>query len=399
MRRIIAFSVSLCFCLFLLSGCSSRGPEERLQKVGKLFQQNDYLGARIEAKELVLKYPDSDQAIIARLMLAQLYDRDGQPDEALSELSHILARKTQKDPEGIQALGYSIDILKRAKRYEEAYRLIDKFQKQYADDHLTSLQLSVARADVLTDEGQTTQARALLTAFLQESTSPQERQHFRRLIGMTFQRERNTTGAAEFFESLFPSATTNEDKRDIALRAAWYYAAAGNYEKAREWTERVTQEFAQAISDELDGRKKVALAQILGHLYTQVGNLAGALDVLQAIYEAPVTDQEILGAVINDVVVTLLRMGKVDEAVAFVRKAGQRFPESPLTQQALQMESMKAQGKLDTIDTSPLVMRFSADPVITLDKKVLSLDAETTPAASQVAPPSDKDISAPANSQ
>lgn len=399
MRRIIAFSVSLCFCLFWLSACSSRGPEERLQKVGKLFQQNDYLGARIEAKELVLKYPDSDQAIIARLMLAQLYDRDGQPDEALSELSHILARKTQKDPEGIQALGYSIDILKRAKRYEEAYRLIDKFQKQYADDHLTSLQLSVARADVLTDEGQTTQARALLTAFLQESTSPQERQHFRRLIGMTFQRERNTTGAAEFFEALFPTATTNEDKRDIALRAAWYYAAAGNYEKAREWTERVTQEFARAISDELDGRKKVALAQILGHLYTQVGNLAGALDVLQAIYDAPVTDQEILGAVINDVVVTLLRMGKADEAVAFVRKAGQRFPESPLAQQAIQMESMKAQGKLDTIDTSPLVMRFAADPLITLDKKVLLLDAETSPVVSEVAPASDKETSAPASSE
>ncbi|MCX7625839.1 MAG: tetratricopeptide repeat protein [Candidatus Sumerlaeaceae bacterium] len=370
-----------------------------MQKVGKLFQQNDYLGARIEAKELVLKYPDSDQAIVARLMLAQLYDRDGQPDEALSELSHILARKTQKDPEGIQALGYSIDILKRAKRYEEAYRLIDKFQKQYADDHLTSLQLSVARADVLADEGQTTPARQLLMGFLQESTSPQERQHFRRLIGMTFQRERDTTGAAEFFESLYPSAPTNEDKRDIALRAAWYYAAAGNYEKAREWTERVTQEFAKAIGDELDGRKKVALAQVLGHLYAQVGNLAGALDVLQAIYEAPVTDQEILAAVINDVVITLLRMGKVNEAVDFVRKAGQRFPESPLAQQAVQMESMKAQGRLDTIDTSPLVLRFAADPIITLDKKVLSLDAETTPTGSAISASADKPTTVPSSSE
>lgn len=379
MRRLIALFAVLGLCLFLLSGCASRGPEERLEKVGKLFQQNDFLGARLEAKELVLKYPDSEQAIVAHYILAQLYDRDGQPDEALSELSQILARKSQNEPEGIQALGYSIDILKRTKRYGEAYALIDKYQKQYANDQLTSLQLSVARADVLADEGKTTEARTILTSFLRESTSPAERLQFRRLIGMTYQRERDTTGAAEFFEAMFPTAPTNEDKRDIALRTAWYYAAAGNYEKAREWTERATQEFAAAISQELDGRKKIGLAQILAHLYTQVGNLQGAWNLLQAIYETPIIDQEVLGAVLNDAVITLLRMGKADQAVELVRKASQRFPQSPLAQQAAQLETLKAQGKLDTIDTSPLVLRFAADAPITLDPKLLALDTQTTP--------------------
>jgi hypothetical protein len=87
----------------------------------------------------------------------------------------------------------------------------------------------------------------------------------------------------------------------------------------------------------------------------------------------------VLGAVLNDAVITLLRMGKADQAVELVRKASQRFPQSPLAQQAAQLETLKAQGKLDTIDTSPLVLRFAADAPITLDPKLLALDTQTTP--------------------
>ncbi|MGB9692954.1 MAG: tetratricopeptide repeat protein, partial [Candidatus Sumerlaeaceae bacterium] len=347
---------------------------------GKLFQQNDYLGARLEAKELILKYPESEEAIIAHFVLAQIYNADGQPDEALSELSQVLARKSQKDQEGIQALGFSIDILKRTKRYEEAYRLIDKYQKEYANDQLTSLQLSVARADVMAEAGQTTPARTMLEGFLKESTTPLERKQFRQLIAQTFLRENDPTAAARYFEAMFAQAPTNEDRRDIALRTAWFYAAAANYEKAREWTEKATQEFAKAIAEELDGRQKLMLAQVLANLYAHVGNLQGAKQILKAIYDAPYAPQEQLARVINDMVVTLLRMGKADEAIEFVREAAKRFPQSPLAQQAVQMETLKSQGKFDTVDTSPLVLRFATDTPIALDVKLLAAD-ETTPPA------------------
>lgn len=386
---VVSLSAVLLVTALWLGGCTGRTPEERLQKVGQLFQQRDYLGARLEAKELILKFPESEEAITARFVLAQIYNADNQPDEALSELSQILARKNQKDPAGIQALGFSIEILKRNKRYDEAYQLIDRFQKEYANDHLTSLQLSVARADVMADAGETTPARRLLEGFLRESTSPVERRQFRSLIGNTFMRENDPAAAARYFEALYSSASEDEDKRDIALRAAWYYAAAGDYEKTREWTQTLTAQFAKAIADELDARNKSTLAQILGHLYTQVGNLEGARRVLRAVFDAPFTDQEQLPRVVNDLVVTLLRMGKADEAIAFVREAGQRFPQSPLAQQAVQMESMKAQGKLDTIDTSPLVMRFAQDPVIALDPKLLAAEETTASLSGSSASPRD----------
>ncbi len=379
MRKAIVYVLGLGLLVAFLAACSSSGPAERLEKVGKLFQQNDYLGARLEAKELILKYPDSEEAIVAHFVLAQIYNADGQPDEALSELNQVLSRKSQKEQEGIQALGFSIDILKRTKRYEEAYRLIDKYQKQYADDHLTSLQLSVARADVMAEAGETTSARGILEGFLRESTSPLERKQFRQLIAQTFLRDHDPATAAHYFETMYKEAATDEDRRDIALRTAWFYAAAEDYDNARTWTQKATEEFAKAIASELDGRQKLMLAQVLANLYGHVGNLQGAKVLLKAIYDTPFAPQEQLARVINDMVVTLLRMGKADEAVEFVRDAAKRFPQSPLAQQAVQMETLKAQGKLDTVDTSPLVMRFAADPLIAPDVKLLAADETTSP--------------------
>ncbi len=381
MRKISVAVLSLCVALLLVA-CTSRSPQERLEKVGKLFQQGDYLGARLEAKELILKYPESEEAIVARFVLAQIYNADGQPDEAISELDQILARKSQKDPQGVQALGFTIDILKRTKRFDDATKLIETYQKKYADDPVTSLQLSVARADVLAVAGETTQARAIIQSFLSVSTSPLERRQYRHLLGQTFLRDQDFEAGARCFEELFTSADTPEDKRDVALRTAWFWAAAENYEKAREWAEKTTELFAQAIKEELDGREKARLVHILARVYQQIGNLEGARQLLHALYEMPALEPEQLGAVINELVVTLLRQGKADDAIAFVQDAAKRFPQSPLAQQALQMETLKSQGKFDTIDTSPLVMRFQADPLIRIDPKLLALDEEeTTPSA------------------
>jgi tetratricopeptide (TPR) repeat protein len=378
MRQVIRlFTVVICVAL-LLVGCAGRSPEARLDNVRKLIQEGDRLGARLEAKNLIIKYPESEEAVVAHYIMANLYDTDGQPDEALSELGQILSRKSQKDPVGMQALGYSIDILKRSKRFDQAYLLIDKFQKQYADDHITSLQLSVVRADVMAEAGETTPARAMLESFYRETTSPVERRQFRQIIGQTFMREKDPIAGAHYFEKMYETAPTDEDRRDIALRTAWFYAAAENYEKAREWAMKVTDAFAKAIAEQLDGRQKIELAQVVAQLYLQIGNLKGALPILRAIYDAPFTAQEQLPSVVNNLVISLLRMGKVDEAIAFVRQAAQRFPQSPLAQQAVQMETMKAQGKLDTVDTAPLVMRFTADPILTLDRRLLVLDEETS---------------------
>ena len=99
MRQVIRlFTVVTCVAL-LLVGCAGRSPEARLDNVRKLMQEGDRLGARLEAKNLIIKYPESEEAILAHYILANLYDTDGQPDEALSELGHILSRKSQKDIE------------------------------------------------------------------------------------------------------------------------------------------------------------------------------------------------------------------------------------------------------------------------------------------------------------
>jgi lipopolysaccharide biosynthesis regulator YciM len=105
------------------------------------------------------------------------------------------------------------------------------------------------------------------------------------------------------------------------------------------------------------------MALTLGKAYGQVGNLAGARQVVRRLFDAR-TNPQLMPQVVNELATTMMRQGKPDDVIAFLREAAARYPESQLAEQAAQMETLKAQGKLDAVDTSPLVMKFAADPVI-----------------------------------
>jgi tetratricopeptide (TPR) repeat protein len=363
MRKLILAGIILPVALIILSGCGRRTPEERLEKAFNLLQQRDTLGAMLEAKDMIQKHPDDPRTVDARLLLAQVYMMDRKPDDALAELDHVLEKSDQKDQRGMMALRMYLDILKRNQRFEDASKMIDRYQKEYADDQMTSMQLTVARADIMTDAGQTSGARELLVDLIAVTTSPVEIRMFRELIGRTYIAEKAGAEAAAYFEAEYRKAADSEEKRDLALRTAWFHAFAGNYEATRTWTEDLTRLFDEALKDELDANAKTVMALTLGKAYGQVGNLAGARQVVRRLFDAR-TNPQLMPQVVNELATTMMRQGKPDDVIAFLREAAARYPESQLAEQAAQMETLKAQGKLDAVDTSPLVMKFAADPVI-----------------------------------
>jgi tetratricopeptide (TPR) repeat protein len=312
---------------------------------------------------MIQKHPDDPRTVDARLLLAQVYMMDRKPDDALAELDHVLEKSDQKDQRGMMALRMYLDILKRNQRFEDASKMIDRYQKEYADDQMTSMQLTVARADIMTDAGQTSGARELLVDLIAVTTSPVEIRMFRELIGRTYIAEKAGAEAAAYFEAEYRKAADSEEKRDLALRTAWFHAFAGNYEATRTWTEDLTRLFDEALKDELDANAKTVMALTLGKAYGQVGNLAGARQVVRRLFDAR-TNPQLMPQVVNELATTMMRQGKPDDVIAFLREAAARYPESQLAEQAAQMETLKAQGKLDAVDTSPLVMKFAADPVI-----------------------------------
>lgn len=367
----------------LLAGCNQQTPEDRFQKANMALQQNDTLTAELEAKKIISKNPDDPLAVQAHILLAQVYYKDQRPDDALDELKAVLDKVTQKDARGKSVLAMYLQILKQQKRFPDALKIIDKYQKENASDDGTSLSLTVARADIMTESGETTAARAVFLDLHESTTNPKEAAIYAPLILKTYLRTGDTTGGLAYYKEQFGREKDETFKREMLLTMGALAATQGNYDETRKWTEESTKVYDAAIKDELDARKKTELAYELAFSYIRIGNLEGARKILENLF-ATSRDQQIVQMTMNDMMQVLMRQGKVDDAVAFLRQAGAKFKVPQLAQQATQIEEAKKLGKLNGRDTSTLVLQFEKDALlapVNLPKVEASASTETLAAS------------------
>jgi TolA-binding protein len=398
MRKTVMIGVALAVMALCLPGCHRRTPEERLQKAVSMAQNRDPLGATLEARELIQKFPDDPRAIDAHLLLARIYYADQRPDESLTELKTVFEKISQKDPRGQGALAQYLAILRQQKRFDEALTMIEKYQKEYASDAGTSLSFTVARADTLTQAGQTTSARTTLMGLHESTTTPKEAELYADMIVKTFTADGNPELGMRFYQQQFEKAQDAESRRNLAVRIAIGYKSQDDYEGLRKWTEEGTKLFDAAMKDELDANRKIELALDLAGWYSNLGNLEGTRIVTRSLFDAKL-EERYVPAVINELVLTFLRQGKSDDAIKVLREGAARYPKSPLADTATRLETMKAAHELDRIqprDTSPLVMRFSADALIVPTNlpprdasRVTTGTIENTPTTETVAVPAD----------
>ena len=407
MRFAQIFVVALaCATLSLvIPGCQRRTPEDRLQKAQTLFQNRDLLGATFETKELLKRFPNDPLSIDARLLLAQIYFQERRFDDAVTELKIVLGKVSQKDPRGQFALRGTLEALQQQERYKEALDAIEQYQKEYANDEGLSLSLTVARATVLSRSEQTTPAREILLGLKEHTTSPAEMELYRDLIAQTLMQEGDTTGAIDFYVKEFQATEKPEQRAPMAGRIAAGYASAEDYENTRKWLDEATKAYDAAISDALNADVRSQHLYDLASLYLRTGNLQGADRILRSLFDSSVR-QDLLAMVTNDQLEVLLRRGKVDEAIAFMREAGKHFPQSPIAQRAADLEKIKAEGKVDEQippDTGTLVLKFERDTLLapenlpttgtaTADRATTpTADANTAPAADATTEPAPAD--------
>jgi tetratricopeptide (TPR) repeat protein len=283
MRFTYAAALILAFTLLLTPGCSKRTPEDRMRKAVQLAQQRDTLGAMLEAKDLIKKHPDDPMALQARMLLAQIAANDRRIDDALAEYKAVLDTVSQKDPLGVAALRSTIALLRQSKRTDEALKTIDEYQKRYADDEGVSLSLTVARAEVLATDGQTTDARTILLGLRETTTQPEILRFYRSMIASTYMRDKAFADALAFFTAELQRADNEADKRSLMLQIAGTHAAMENYDEARKILSEATQQYDSAIRRELDAQERLALASELVNAYSGIGNLPGVKTVVEGL--------------------------------------------------------------------------------------------------------------------
>ncbi|MBX7245859.1 MAG: hypothetical protein K1X53_10190 [Candidatus Sumerlaeaceae bacterium] len=384
----------------LLGGCNRKTPQERLEKAMSQMQQGDSLGAMLEAKEVVTKFPEDPAAIQAHMILATVYANDRRPDEALAEYQLVIDKVSQKTPLGKTALQQTLALLKSSKRFDEALKTIDTFQKKYADDEGVSLSLEVARSEVYTDSGDTTKGRELIMALDAATTEPEIHRLYRQLITRSYMLNKDYASAIKLHEDALAKEKSPEEKCVLALQIAGLYTNTEDYANTRKWLIEGTKYFEEAYKNELDVNKKVELTMQMALANDALGNLRGAREILKFLYDTQQNPQ-LVGAVVQRMTQSMLREGKTSETLEFLQSAAARFPQGPFAAMATQLETMQSQGDLEKRmprDTSTLVIKFAEDAP--LSPKGLEPPPAANPAISQpegaLAPPPAADNAAPA---
>lgn len=368
-----------------LAGCSGKTPEERLERASMLLQQRDTLAATLEAREIIKKYPDHPAAVHAHGLLSQVYLMERRPDEALAELEAVLEKVPQTNQFGREALGTYLRLLEQMRRFDDAFKTIDRYQSEYADDHMTSLSLTVARISILTNSGQTTEARTMLVPMRETTTEPATRMLYLEMLSNTHAAEGDTTKALELFLDGYDQEQADTSRRSISERLSRYYASQSDYTNTRLWLARVTELFEKALRTELDANRRAEMTLDLAMLYVQSGNVAGAEKAIRELYGTGV-GRDFQMPVIQIYANVLLRGGKYEEAVEFLRDATRKYPELKLDVELARLESMHQQNQLMQqfpADTSTLALRFNAEPLVPAGA---SGDAATTAPAVEAVP-------------
>lgn len=350
----------------ILAGCSGKTPEERLERAALLMQQRDTLAATLEVREIIKKYPDHPKAVEAHMLLAQLYMADGRPDEALTELETVLEKVPQTTQLGRETLQNYLRVLSQMQRYDQAFKAIDTYQKKYAEDEGTSLSLTVARADIMTAAKQTTGAREILSSLRENTTSPAVLGLYRQMIASTYSVDQNVTAALDLYLKDYETATDMTTKQEIAGTLTTFYAQQEDYPNVRKWLKEATALYEKNVREELDANRRTEMATQLAKLYTQANNVEGAVQIMKNLWDGQVS-RDYLMPVSSVYASVLLRAGKYDEALAYMREIATKYPEMKVDGEVARLETLKAQNQLEKAfppDTSTLAMKFYEDPLV-----------------------------------
>lgn len=115
--------VAVIFTAGALTGCKQKTPEERLQEASQLLQQNQAPLAMIRLKDLVTEAPESEAAIDARMMLAQIYAQYQSKDyfeRARQETTAVYEKVGLADPRGYNAFMTTTDLWLATENYDQA---------------------------------------------------------------------------------------------------------------------------------------------------------------------------------------------------------------------------------------------------------------------------------------
>jgi tetratricopeptide (TPR) repeat protein len=329
------------------------------------------------------------------MMLAAIYARDERLDDALAECKQALEKVSLNNERGMTLLRQYNEILKMRKRHQEGLDQIAEFEKKYANDPFVRTSLLFARADLQSNAGETTAARATLSAVVDSTTDTRVLPFVRQMAVQTYLAERDTTGAINRVLQDYDKAPNDEERFTMISELASLHYLNDDYANVRKQLVEATEFTNKSIANELDRNKRNQLAFRLYQLYRQLGNVGGARDILEALLAGASIPES--AQIVPMLAQEYIREGRTSDAITAFREAGNKLasiPGSPaqaFLSQADMIQNLAESNKLPGADSTTMTLRFREDAPLGLDnleqfRNPNAIAMPATPSASPAAP-------------
>lgn len=150
-----AVATATCLAVLALSGCKQKTPKDKLEEVQGLLQERQIPLAVIKMKDLINEAPEDPATLEARMLLGQIYESQGQPENlknALKEYAAVYSKVGLKNDMGAAAYQMATGVYARQndfagaiKHMEEGIELAKKQNPELVEEYqmiLNSILLS-----------------------------------------------------------------------------------------------------------------------------------------------------------------------------------------------------------------------------------------------------------------
>jgi len=260
MKRISVFILLLGILWVLGSaGCAKKSPDEALREAEMKLRKGDLIGARIDLKELLRKYPDHPITTDVRFMLAHCYFAERDFTQCRNHAEILLKQFGVQDDRGKAAFELIMNTYRMEGRFADGIAEAEKLLKGLKPEDEFGFKIKCMIADLLVDDKKTTDAISRLNDLIAIGKDDLQRLSALEREVSIYNDMNNFDQAIRLYGEYYEKHPEYENRNDLIAGQAYFYSMKGDKDKARELFDKAIQGYQEILDKTLDRGKKAEI--------------------------------------------------------------------------------------------------------------------------------------------
>ena len=239
-------------------GCRKKSPDEALSEAYMKFRQGDLIGARIDLKEILRKYPDQPVATDARFYLAQCYFAERDYTQSRNHALMLLEKFGPVDDRGKAAFDLILNTYKREGKFSEGIREATKFIKQLPPDDMFGFNIQCMISNLLIADNRTSEAISNLENLAENSTDNSRRLAALEQLVAIHAKRKDFDSAIKLYSDYAKKYPDYIYIDDLHAAKGFFYSLKGDKEKSDALFDQAINGYQEKLENTLDKNQKAS---------------------------------------------------------------------------------------------------------------------------------------------